>query len=68
MNDPQLISNKRYNYADYLTWIDDRRWEIYNGSVRLMPRTSLRVHQEILGNLVGILGNYLLDKEYKTDN
>ena len=27
---------KRYSYADYLTWIDDKRRELFDGIVTLM--------------------------------
>ena len=33
----RLDESKRYTYADYLTWNDDKRRELINGVVRLMP-------------------------------
>jgi Uma2 family endonuclease len=45
-----LDLSRRYTYADYLTWQDDRRRELVNGFVQMMttPRTR---HQEISGHL-----------------
>lgn len=31
-----LDPNKRYTYADYLTWMDDVRRELYNGFIIMM--------------------------------
>ena len=31
-----LDETKRYTYADYLTWLDDKRRELINGFIRLM--------------------------------
>ncbi|MDR1115766.1 MAG: hypothetical protein LBL33_06435 [Tannerella sp.] len=31
-----LDLNKRYPYADYLTWWDDKRRELVNGFIRMM--------------------------------
>ena len=60
-----LDMNKRYTYADYLTWMDDVRRELYDGFIRLMtPAPSMR-HQEISFNLSGILRYFLKDKKCK---
>ncbi len=45
--------NKKYTYADYLTWLDDKRCELINGFVHLMTPVPKRKHQKIsflLGN------------------
>ncbi|MCF8372367.1 MAG: Uma2 family endonuclease [Bacteroidales bacterium] len=61
----KLDLNKRYTYADYLTWMDDVRRELYNGFIKLMsPAPSMR-HQEISFNFSGILRYYLKDKQCK---
>ena len=31
-----LDDSKRYTYADYLTWLDDKRRELINGFIHLM--------------------------------
>lgn len=63
--------NKKYTYKDYLTWDDDKRWEIIEGKLyplefgddpRNMSPAPRRQHQKISGNLSRIIGNYLLGK------
>jgi Uma2 family endonuclease len=41
-----LDMNKRYTYADYLTWIDEKRRELIDGFIHLMS-APVRIHQEI---------------------
>ena len=61
--EPLNISlNKRYTYADYLTWLDEKRRELINGFVHLMTPAPARKHQEISGKIYLEIGNYLLDK------
>ena len=36
-----LDISKRYNYADYLTWIDDKSRELINGFIHLMSAPNL---------------------------
>ncbi|MEA3446265.1 MAG: Uma2 family endonuclease [Bacteroidota bacterium] len=60
-----LDLNKKYTYADYLTWFDDVRRELYKGFIKIMtPSPSFR-HQEISFNFSGILRNYLTHKQCK---
>lgn len=61
----ELDLNSRYTYADYLTWMDDKRRELFNGFVKLMTPAPSRKHQEISFNLTGILRNYIVDKGCK---
>ncbi len=45
--------SKKYTYADYLSWLDDKRRELINGFVHLMTPAPKRKHQKIsfiLGN------------------
>ena len=53
-----LDLTKRYTYADYLTWIDDKRRELFEGFVRKMT-APFRLHQktslELVVNLHSIL-------------
>ena len=59
----QLDLNKKYTYADYLTWFDDKRRELYNGFIKMMtPAPALR-HQAVLGNLYLEFGNFLRKKK-----
>jgi Uma2 family endonuclease len=60
-----LDINKRYSYADYLTWIDDRRRELINGFVNMMSPASTRKHQEISKEILLAFGNYLRNKPCK---
>ena len=47
-----LDSAKRYSYADYLTWVDDKRREIFDGFVRMMAG-PLTIHAEITAGIFG---------------
>jgi Uma2 family endonuclease len=53
--DPQ----KRYTYADYLTWWDDKRRELVDGVVRMMTPAPKEKHQAISANLSGELYNII---------
>jgi len=60
-----LDMNKRYTYADYLTWMDDVRRELFDGFVKLMTPSPTRKHQETSFKLVRCIGNYLYKKSCK---
>jgi Uma2 family endonuclease len=61
MNDSlPLDLNKRYTYADYLTWSDGRRCELVDGLIKPTP-TPRPIHQRIAGNLL-----ITLDKAIQT--
>jgi Uma2 family endonuclease len=47
----QLDLNKRYTYADYLTWVFDERLELIKGWVYKMSPAPKRKHQAVSGNL-----------------
>lgn len=55
----QLDLNKRYSYADYLTWLDDKRRELINGFIHLMTPAPSRKHQKISGQLFTEFNIYL---------
>ncbi len=57
------IPNKRYSYANYLTWQDDTRRELLDGQVFELMAAPIRQHQKISGNLFILIGNYLSDKK-----
>lgn len=42
-----LDLNKRYTYADYLTWMDDVRRELFDGFIKMMSPAPSRRHQRI---------------------
>lgn len=56
--------NKRYTFADVLTWDESERIEIINGEAFMMAPPS-RAHQEILAELTRQFGNYLEGKRCK---
>ena len=62
MDTLQLDLNKRYTYADYLTWLDEKRRELINGFIHLMTPAPARKHQQISRQTLLIFGNYLLNK------
>jgi Uma2 family endonuclease len=41
-----LDLNKRYTYADYLTWFDDVRRELIDGFIHIMS-APVRIHQQV---------------------
>jgi Uma2 family endonuclease len=50
-----LDTNKRYTYADYLTWLDNKRRELVDGMIKMMTPAPATMHQEALVNLSGEL-------------
>jgi len=53
-----LDLNKRYTYADYLTWIDDVRRELIEGFIKMLPAPR-RIHAEVSYNISWYLGAIL---------
>jgi len=45
-----LDLNKRYSYADYLTWLDDVRRELINGFIKMMS-APLSAHARVSSNI-----------------
>lgn len=54
-----LDKNKRYTYADYLTWLDNKRRELLDGFIRLMSPAPSSTHAEVSSNMIVILGGYI---------
>jgi len=65
MDTLNLDLNKRYTYADYLTWVDDVRRELHDGFIKLMTPAPSSKHQEISFNLSGIFRSFILNKKCK---
>jgi len=63
-----LDINKRYSYADYLTWMDDKRRELFDGMVKLMTPAPSRSHQKISIKLSRFLDTYLDNKNCEVYN
>jgi Uma2 family endonuclease len=57
--------NKRYTFADYLTWLDDKRRELINGFVNLMTPAPSTSHQLVSGEIYGQFWQYLKKKKCK---
>ena len=57
-----LDLNKRYSYADYLTWIDDVRRELIDGFIKMMAGTSQK-HGDVSRNIVGNLYTYTVNNK-----
>lgn len=58
---PMLQPDKKHNYADYLTWPDDERWEIIDGVPYMLAAPTWQ-HQSVSGQLMMQFGNYLSGK------
>ncbi|GGF24988.1 Uma2 family endonuclease [Hymenobacter cavernae] len=61
----QLDLNKRYTYADYLTWQLDEWVELIRGRVHRMSPAPKRVHQDITRNLEFSIMQFLRGKTCK---
>ncbi len=48
-----LDLNKRYTFADYLTWIDDKRRELWGGFIKMMTPSPNLNHQQLSTALFG---------------
>lgn len=59
----QLDLNKRYTYADYLTWQFREMVELIRGKVVQMSPAPGTAHQRISGNLHRIISTFLLSKQ-----
>lgn len=55
-------ADKKYTWADYLTWPDEERWEVIDGEAYNMTPSPTSRHQMIAGNFYRILGNKLSGK------
>jgi len=53
-----LDLNRRYTYADYLTWMDDIRRELIEGFIKLLPAPR-SIHAEVSFNITWHLGAIL---------
>ena len=65
MDTLQLSSTKRYTFADYLTWFDDKRRELFDGFVKMMTPAPRRIHQEVSGELYFAFKKFLKKEKCK---
>jgi len=56
--------DKRYTYADFITWEGDECWELIDGVPYLMS-TPTPFHQEVSGNLHFLIKSFLIGKPCK---
>jgi Uma2 family endonuclease len=63
MSVDDLDLNKRYTYADYLSWTFDETVELIRGKIFRMSPAPGRGHQKISMNLSRLVSNYLLGKK-----
>jgi len=62
---PSFIDyNKHYTYADYMTWIDDKRRELIAGIVRLISAPNTR-HATVSGEMYNSMFNYIKKQKGK---
>jgi Uma2 family endonuclease len=59
-----LDESKRYTYADYLTWMDDKRRELINGFIHLMS-APIRMHAQISGEFFTFVNNFTKKRKGK---
>jgi len=58
----EIRLDKKYSYADYLSWPDDERWEIINGVPYNMSPDPTINHQRISRKLLYQIEDYFKDK------
>jgi len=54
-----LDPKQRYSYADYLTWFDDKRRELFDGFISLMSPAPVSVHAAINAVIFAEVYNHL---------
>ncbi|MCK4541920.1 MAG: Uma2 family endonuclease [Spirochaetales bacterium] len=62
---PDRKADKKFSYADYLSWPEDERWEIIEGEAWDMSLAPNTEHQIISGQLFGNIWQFLKDKPCK---
>jgi len=50
---------KRYSYADYLTWADDKMRELIDGFIKIMAPAASTIHQRTCVKLITRLSNLI---------
>lgn len=58
--------NKKYTFADYLSWGKDERIEIIDGEVIVAQAAPSPVHQDVVMRITRQIANYLEGKRYLT--
>ena len=60
-----LDLNKRYTYADYLTWLDDKTRELIHGFIKVMSPAPHPVHAGVSNNITLHLNLYIMHNNGK---
>lgn len=60
-----LKDQRHHNYADYLCWKDDLRYELIDGNAYLMPMAHDLPHQDVAGEIYCQTANALLGRSYR---
>ena len=63
---PRLKGQERFTYADYLSWLDEERWELIEGVPYSMSPAPNRMHQKVSAALFNQLYNHLKGKTFET--
>ena len=66
MPEIHLDPAKRYTYADYLTWADNKRRELIDGIARLMSAPII-IHAKLSGNLFGKIWSFVKKRKGKCE-
>lgn len=64
----ETANDHLYTYGDYLSWSDDRRYELIDGKVYLMAPAPSRKHQKISVELLRQISMFLFDKKCEVYN
>jgi Uma2 family endonuclease len=59
-----LDESKRYTYADYLSWLDDKRRELINGFIHLMS-APVRAHADVSAELFTFIKIFIKKRKGK---
>ncbi|GHT61379.1 hypothetical protein AGMMS50239_12190 [Bacteroidia bacterium] len=62
-----LDMNRRYTYADYMTWWDDKRRELINGFIKMMSPAASMSHARISGRIYNSMYNYVNRRKGKCE-
>ena len=62
-----LDLNKRYTYADYLTWLDDKARELIHGFIKMMSPAPHPIHARTSYKISFHLGLYLMRNKGKCE-
>ena len=59
---PEKKENRKFTYADYLTWPEGERWELIEGEPMAMSPAPASLHQKVAGELFGNFWQFLKGK------